>query len=75
MLLVSACGDVMDGMTREELIFRIKAGETGPEIDRTIAYAAGLGTEFERAVFLEHGAAGFTSPGMVKKNKRSTERK
>ncbi len=60
-------------MTHEELIARIEAGETGPEIDRPIAYVAGLGTKLERDVFMEHGAAGFTSPGMVKKNKRSTE--
>ena len=60
-------------MTRDELIARIEAGETGPEINRSVAYLAGLGTDLEREVFLEHGAAGFTSAGMVKKNKRSTE--
>lgn len=60
-------------MTRDELIARIEAGETGPEINRSVAYLAGLGTDLEREVFLEHGAAGFTSPGMIKKNKRSAE--
>ena len=60
-------------MTRDELIPRIEAGETGPEINRSVAYLAGLGTDLEREVFLEHGAAGFTSPGMIKKNKRSAE--
>jgi hypothetical protein len=60
-------------MTRDELIARIEAGETGPEINRSVAYLAGIGTDLEREVFLEHGAAGFTSPGMIKKNKRSAE--